>query len=248
MCITYILRHICGHEHARHVVKCLRAIKNQLDLADIDLDDPSHAVERWECLHEAERPKEYIKPGICEQCKKTGLIADFFERDSAVEYQIIKQWQAHKRMREAELREVDHVGDKDTAEELEFLPMSTTSSITSSGPKTPVSEPKISDTRVMDLEGDAPEATPELFSPISCDFIVHPNSSKISTNQKEPHVVQRKAWSSFGSEENSIKVHELRCRAKMLDTKLQGLLPSANEQISLKRKAEIDAKGMVVLG
>lgn len=109
MCITFSVKHVCGHEHIRHVVRCAHAIKTQLELVD-----HSEANERRDCLYESDLPREHIKPGLCEQCKENGLAASFFESDPAIEFEILRQWQVYKRISRVRKDDAETIGARCT--------------------------------------------------------------------------------------------------------------------------------------
>lgn len=165
MCITFTFKHFCGHEHSQHNIKCLHAIKSQLNLSQIHTIGCAGAKEKWECLGEADLPREYIKPGICESCRRTGLVANFFENSPGIEYEILRQWRIQKRMLRAEQNRGESESVEYVARTLEHQTQPSESSIESRGPGTPET------TVITAFEHISCDLTPETLSPVLYDSI-----------------------------------------------------------------------------
>lgn len=180
MCMTFTVKHICGHENTRKFVKCLRAILTKLDLADDHIFDRSQGNNKWECLNEFDLPMEYVKPGICERCKRTGLIANFFEQDPSIEYDILRQWQAHKRASKAGGQSIEWENERSTIQTPQSWTQYSSSSVANSGPETPGSEMLLSETVLINFDNVDSAGTLEVLSPIlyDSDFRLDPDEGK----------------------------------------------------------------------
>lgn len=224
MCTTFVMRWICGHEYQRKVVKCVQAIRSQLGLAEADIMEDSGAI-RSGCVCEIDLPEEHLKPDICEECKTKGLICDYLNNDPRVKFDILREWRAQKRAQRIRQAGLGPREDADSIEEPEFAATSSVSSVSNSDPRTPTSGSRSSYFHISEVGHAFDETGLTPLSPTSVCFTTtlirdttdFDDSEFETGNDEEPNHVLQHVQSLDGT-------HDLRCRATVLEEKLQHLI------------------------
>lgn len=142
-------------------MKCSQAIQTQLGLVT-SIAEPSTNQGRSGCQCNTELPEEYLKPDICDDCAKTGIVRDFLDSDPSVKFNIIRDWRANRLAQKSKLLKLEPE-KQDEASQTDPRTFTDISSVTQSGSKKPML--KIERSK-LGLEDRLNDTDPEKLSPI----------------------------------------------------------------------------------
>lgn len=236
MCTTFIVRCMCGHEFHRQVLKCAKAVRSQLDLAETDIvEDPTAA--RSGCVCMIDLPEEYLKPDICEQCKNKGLISDYLNSDPSVKFDIVREWFAQKRAQKARQIEanVDEDEEATSMQEPEVMTNSSASSATSSGARTPTSSTSLSNICILETNHNPNEAELTALSPI-LNCIADVNLTRADLDHCKPEAKDTKSAFVSKQTQSFEDTYSLKRRAAALKEKIHFLITENKQRRALEAK------------